>query len=306
MREMLGLTTDKQPLRLPLGRRALREPGAVRNGGAPLPLHRRVGRRLRPGLHVRRARARAAADPARLRHPDRVPIRSAVTRRWPGQRQPARGGRPIRYTFVDGPDAPDGTLVYMKATLSGDEPVDVWNFAKSNPTFPHDPTSDQFFDEARFESYRSLGFHTVKALAGRGFKRERGVKGFCDAVRRTLAGAHASPSPTPVPLSAAVTALGGPETGRVVVDLRQWTHASVPEATAGPDSLGRFRAVAGNDRYTLPPEARHARGTRRRPGKARPERTPRVPRPGPPPSSNRRLRSRAMAPRQNSRRCRRR
>ena len=67
--------------------------------------------------------------------------------------------------MVDGADAPDGTILYLKATLSGDEPVDVWNFARTNPAFPHDPTGDQFFDEARFESYRSLGFHTVLTAA---------------------------------------------------------------------------------------------------------------------------------------------
>ena len=90
------------------------------------------------------------------------------------------------------PTAPDGTLVYIKATLSGAEPVDVWNFAKSNPAFPHDPTSDQFFDEARFESYRSLGYHTVKALAGRGFRGEAGVQGFCEAVRAHAGRRHRS------------------------------------------------------------------------------------------------------------------
>jgi hypothetical protein len=72
----------------------------------------------------------------------------------------------IRYSDVDGPDAPDGTVLYLKATLSGDESIDVLNFAQSDEGFPHDPTSDQFFDEARFESYRALGFHTVMSVAG--------------------------------------------------------------------------------------------------------------------------------------------
>ena len=112
--------------------------------------------------------------------------------------------------FTDGPAAPDGTLVYIKATLSGGEPVDVWNFAKSNPAFPHDPTSDQFFDEARFESYRSLGYHTVKALAGARFRGEGGVHGFCEAVRATLAtGARTSRSSKAVPVPGTLPALGG-------------------------------------------------------------------------------------------------
>jgi hypothetical protein len=70
----------------------------------------------------------------------------------------------ILYSAVDGPGAPDGIILYLKATLSGDEPVDVRNFASSDPLFPHDSTANQFFDEARFESYRALGYHTVLTL----------------------------------------------------------------------------------------------------------------------------------------------
>lgn len=70
----------------------------------------------------------------------------------------------IRYRVVDGPGAPDGLLLYIKATLSGDEPVDIRNFAVRDGAFPHDPTSQQFFDEDRFESYRALGDHSVAAL----------------------------------------------------------------------------------------------------------------------------------------------
>jgi hypothetical protein len=66
----------------------------------------------------------------------------------------------------DGPGAPDGRLLYIKATLSGDEPVDVKNFAALHPAFPHDPTGNQFFDEDRFESYRALGYHSVMSAAG--------------------------------------------------------------------------------------------------------------------------------------------
>jgi hypothetical protein len=70
----------------------------------------------------------------------------------------------IRYSAVDGPDAPDGILVYAKATLTGDEPWDVLNYARSAPAFPHESTAHQFFSEAQFESYRVLGRHTVDQL----------------------------------------------------------------------------------------------------------------------------------------------
>jgi hypothetical protein len=41
----------------------------------------------------------------------------------------------------------------MKMTISGT----TWR----NPTFPHESTGDQFFNEEQFEVYRSLGFHSI-------------------------------------------------------------------------------------------------------------------------------------------------
>jgi Patatin-like phospholipase len=69
----------------------------------------------------------------------------------------------IRYSVVD-PGADDGILVYLKPTLTGDEPVDVANYARTHPAFPHEPTTEQWFDDEQFESYRLLGLHTVAAV----------------------------------------------------------------------------------------------------------------------------------------------
>ncbi|MFM8287218.1 MAG: GNAT family N-acetyltransferase, partial [Planctomycetaceae bacterium] len=66
----------------------------------------------------------------------------------------------IRYNQKD-PTHPVGTLVYIKATLTGDEPGDVQQYAEAHADFPHQSTADQFFDESQFESYRSLGKHCV-------------------------------------------------------------------------------------------------------------------------------------------------
>lgn len=62
----------------------------------------------------------------------------------------------IRYDKVD-KHAPVGILVYIKASLTGDEPADIQEYASAHVEFPHQSTSDQFFDEAQFESYRQLG-----------------------------------------------------------------------------------------------------------------------------------------------------
>jgi hypothetical protein len=69
----------------------------------------------------------------------------------------------IRYSAIDD-KLKDGALLYFKAALCGDEPVDVANYAAANPPFPHQSTSNQWFDEAQFESYRMLGEYSVWTL----------------------------------------------------------------------------------------------------------------------------------------------
>jgi hypothetical protein len=54
-----------------------------------------------------------------------------------------------------------GCIVYVKASVTGDEPIDVMEYRKRHEEFPHQTTGDQFFDESQFESYRALGQHIV-------------------------------------------------------------------------------------------------------------------------------------------------
>jgi hypothetical protein len=65
----------------------------------------------------------------------------------------------IRY-----PDRPDQVsyLIYLKNSLTGDEPEPVLNYKSQSETFPHESTSDQFFDDTQFESYRTLGVHLAE------------------------------------------------------------------------------------------------------------------------------------------------
>ena len=63
-----------------------------------------------------------------------------------------------------GPRCRRGVLLYIKASLSGDESIDVRHYAKEHPDFPHESTVDQFFDEAQWESYRQLGEHVASPL----------------------------------------------------------------------------------------------------------------------------------------------
>jgi hypothetical protein len=61
------------------------------------------------------------------------------------------------------PDKPahQGVLLYLKAGVTGDEAPDILSYHADHPHFPHEPTSDQFFHEAQWESYRSLGDHSM-------------------------------------------------------------------------------------------------------------------------------------------------
>jgi len=62
---------------------------------------------------------------------------------------------------IDYLDGSRGTLVYIKASVTGDEPEDVIEYHANQPHFPHESTADQWFDESQFESYRALGYHAA-------------------------------------------------------------------------------------------------------------------------------------------------
>jgi hypothetical protein len=71
----------------------------------------------------------------------------------------------ILYDCVD-PGAKNGRLLYIKPLLTGDEPADVLTYHSANTVFPQQSTTDQWFDESQFESYRRLGAHTIETILG--------------------------------------------------------------------------------------------------------------------------------------------
>jgi hypothetical protein len=56
-----------------------------------------------------------------------------------------------------------GWLLYLKSSLTGDEPADVLEYRSRFSEFPHQSTADQFFSESQFESYRRLGYHVFRS-----------------------------------------------------------------------------------------------------------------------------------------------
>jgi hypothetical protein len=88
----------------------------------------------------------------------------------------------ICYSLLDGPKAADGILIYIKPACYGKEPPDVFEYFKRSATFPHESTTDQFFSESQFESYRMLGAHTMERLC------PSHAADFPDFVRKILQG----------------------------------------------------------------------------------------------------------------------
>lgn len=183
VRELLGLTTDDNPFVY------LSDGGHYENLG----LWEMVARRCRVIVV-----SDAGADPdytfdslsiavRRIRLDLGIPIEFGslgITKEGELQGNAHGAVGVIRYSVMDGPQATDGTIVFLRAALSGDEPIDILTYAKTDPLFPNDPTSDQFFDEARFESYRLLGFHTVTS-AFRGFKADGSIADLVSAAQMT-------------------------------------------------------------------------------------------------------------------------
>lgn len=60
-----------------------------------------------------------------------------------------------RLSYID--EDKNGWLVLVKPNMCRGLPVDLENFKAAHPDFPQQATTDQFFDEAQWESYRRLG-----------------------------------------------------------------------------------------------------------------------------------------------------
>ncbi|MEZ6110160.1 MAG: hypothetical protein R3C99_03975 [Pirellulaceae bacterium] len=61
-------------------------------------------------------------------------------------------------------DQTEGLLVYVKPSFTGTESADLQQYRREHPEFPHQPTSDQFYDRDQVESYRHLGYRIGAAL----------------------------------------------------------------------------------------------------------------------------------------------
>ena len=79
----------------------------------------------------------------------------------------AERGYAIGDIYYDGDDDSSkkpGTLIYLKLAMINDLPTDLFSYKGLHSDFPHQSTSDQFFDEKQFEAYRELGYRVAKQM----------------------------------------------------------------------------------------------------------------------------------------------
>ena len=68
------------------------------------------------------------------------------------------------YQAADGDQCSNGTILYIKPALHWTEPAGIVSYAAAHEAFPHETTTDQWFTESQFESYRSLGFEITERI----------------------------------------------------------------------------------------------------------------------------------------------
>ena len=68
-----------------------------------------------------------------------------------------------RVTYADGSH---GEILYLKALLTENLGADIYGYWRTNPEFPNQPTSNQFYGELQFDSYRELGRQLMAGIAG--------------------------------------------------------------------------------------------------------------------------------------------
>ncbi|PNY37683.1 hypothetical protein C2E31_06980 [Rhodopirellula baltica] len=61
-------------------------------------------------------------------------------------------------------DGSHGTLILIKPSFTGDESLDLQYYRGRFKDFPHESTSDQFYDASQVEAYRRLGEHIGKRV----------------------------------------------------------------------------------------------------------------------------------------------
>jgi len=97
----------------------------------------------------------------------------------------------------------EGIIVYVKPSLIPNVPADVRGYAFENKFFPQQPTTNQWFGEAQFESYRRLGQSCAHSAFGkiRSENLENRGRLSMRKIQTLFFGLHAQSQQKPEPLS---------------------------------------------------------------------------------------------------------
>jgi hypothetical protein len=87
---------------------------------------------------------------------------------------------------IDYGDGEIGHLLYIKSSVTGDEMEYVKQYKATHAAFPHESTADQFFDEAQFEAYRSLGHHVFESVFNTYQERPASIEDWFEVEGRNL------------------------------------------------------------------------------------------------------------------------
>jgi hypothetical protein len=89
----------------------------------------------------------------------------------------------IDYAQQDG-QPKKGTLIYLKSAVTRNNSIVVHSYDRQSRHFPHEPTTNQWFDETQFEAYRLLGLETateaLKAVKRYETRKKNGNSGSAD------------------------------------------------------------------------------------------------------------------------------
>lgn len=121
----------------------------------------------------------------KIRIDTRIDIRFEES--WDRLREQKERWAVARICYCDAGEGEDGFLIYIKPMMCGTEPPDVVAYHAANPSFPHQSTANQFFDESQTESYRMLGLHTVREMF-EGWTPAMGISGLAEQLHTPVTG----------------------------------------------------------------------------------------------------------------------
>lgn len=99
-------------------------------------------------------------------------LRAAILARSPTPGGPDAAGPAVhcalgRIEYPGTKSIDPGHILYVKASVGGDEAGYILDYRRRYPAFPHESTADQIFSEEQFEAYRALGFHCLHGVLKR-------------------------------------------------------------------------------------------------------------------------------------------